>query len=198
MIDVFLNTITKADDNTVRRAMYKLCLTRWGQEPGIFLRYSPCLGVDKVAFQRQRRVDADRLSESDIYVVADDDCLPMRPEPFVEAAVKIMRRHEDFAVISVAPTGHDFERWTPEASYWKVRHTEDVGEEVSVGQIRFCRKGAMKEWPPMLPGVPGYDMIHADTLRKYGFRSGFFKKIFCHHIGRFYSHLWPNPPVEYK
>jgi len=148
---------------------------------------------EAAAFQRERRIIADQEAKSDIYICADDDCLP-ESEPFIQKALAIMGRHPDYGILSLWPSNEHIHPWTPPDEEKPLlvsgvaHHDTEVMEHVSVGGIRFCRKGVMGEWPA-LEGR-GYDGTHCMALRKAGYRAGYFLDILMTHVGKSYSTVW--------
>ena len=145
-------------------------------------------------FQVVRRLDADRSAQSDVYVCSDDDCFPEH-EPFVKKAREIMEEYPQFGIISLWPNNSTLNRWTPEPEEaarvcvdGNVFEDDKVMEHVSVGGIRFCRQGILKEWPELVGKT--YDSQHCQALRDAGYRSGYFKDIKFNHLGRGYSTVW--------
>ena len=142
--------------------------------------------VNKKEFQLARRVIADHLAETDPFVLADDDCLP---EYFGGGdACDIALRHGRFAILSALPRNATIHPWTPTSTIHEVYEDAEVLEHVSVGGIRVCRKGALKDWPPM--DGPGYDAAQAEALRAIGRSVGYFKNLTCEHLGES-STVWP-------
>ena len=134
-------------------------------------------------FQRNRRVEAESRAKGEVYCVADDDCLPRFNT--VDDAARLLRVHPDFAILSAWPENCTINDWTPE-DYSPYR-SGDVAEHVSVGGIRFMRKGAQAEWPPQEGNW--YDRTQADWLRAHGWRVGLLRNIRTLHLGEGYSTL---------
>jgi hypothetical protein len=201
-IDVVLSTAqTQKHPENIRAQMYRLCRARWWAEPGVMLRLLERRFGDRSEFQLKRRIEAEERSKTHIYVLADDDCLLDGMNPIVLKACEIMDRHPQFAILSLWPVNSKLNNWRPSITELEnncvdgsVYEDEEVLEHVSVGGIRFMRKGAMKEWPPMKPGVPYYDSIQCQYLRNNGFRSGYFRDIRMNHLGRNYSSIDPQYP----
>lgn len=179
-----------------RLAMRNLCWMRWRREEKVSYRHISPLSLDipESSFQRERRVHADLHSMGSTFILADDDCLPLSLA-FVERAVDILERHPEFAILSLWPSNCVINRWTSKKPLSQiytlagdVYEDEEVMEHVSVGGIRFCRKGSLQEYPPMLN--KGYDMEHCIALREAGYRVGLFKQIKMNHIGEGYSTVW--------
>lgn len=187
MIDVFYCFIEESD--LLRQGMTHVCLGRWDLVEGARI-----IGVSESkmqcsprAFQRMRRIFADERAKSDVYIVADDDCL-LPPDFNLDECVRIFKE-SGFSTLSLMPSNATIQPWTPE-NYTPV-DTPDVMEHFSAGQVRFCRKGHMETWPPM-EGGPGYDGIHGAQIRKQGGRVGYFKNHKALHLGEGFSTIW-NP-----
>lgn len=155
------------------------------------------IGCDSTSFQRERRIYAD-VNSTDIYLCVDDDCLLASPEPFIEKAVDVLRRHADFGILSVWPSNSELHPWTPGPEELarncvggRVYEDDEVMEHVSVGGIRICRPGLLKDWPLMTGRT--YDSQHCAALRAAGYRSGYIKPhiALMNHLGRNYSQVWP-------
>lgn len=176
----------------LRERMAMTCWERWKSESETrCTTLMPTLETN-YDFQLQRRQMAADLAESDIYVVADDDCLPERPEPFVTNCRLLMERYPEFAVLSLWPSNSVLHPWKADdiPGYEPVLD-EAVLEHVSVGGIRFCRKEAFRDldWPEQ--ELKSYDAQEAAALRKAGFRVGYFRNFYMNHLGRHYSTIWP-------
>ena len=194
-LPVYLNTLCPPSEpeflDTLRLAMFNLCRARWRGEPAADLQVilPEALECPVRDFQKTRRVWAEERTLSLLrpyYVVADDDCLP-QAGPFLEDAIEVMEAHPDFAILSLLPTNAEIHPWRPP---WPKMASEDseVMEHHSVGGIRVCRSGVMKEWPELVR--PGYDQEHCEAIRGAEYRVGFFKKIKMNHLGEGYSSVW--------
>lgn len=186
MIDLFFCSITDSDD--LRAGMAELCQQRWFQVEGVrhWFLDDEYLNCSKEGFQRMRRIHADQVSESDVYIVADDDCL-LPPSFDLDECVRIFKA-SGFSTLSLMPSNCTLNEWTPEK--YVTENTPDVMEHVSAGHIRFCRKGHLKYWPPMETLYPAYDRIHAEGIRKEGGRVGYFRNHKQLHLGEGYSTVW--------
>src|SRR5512137_2289624 len=103
-IDVYLTTAqTKKPVEDIRAAMFKLCRARWWMEKGVMLQIIERRWQDKKEFQRGRRVEAEQRASTDIYVLADDDCLLDGYTPIMLKGCEIMDRHPQFAILSLWP-----------------------------------------------------------------------------------------------
>lgn len=199
---VFISTQTSKHKNGkpntgLRYAMFNLTYHMWMNEKfchPIVMR--PCGSLEKgVPFQRNRRMRADELSHHPIYILSDDDAfvLPNQTEGhIIRDALAIMNRHPEFAILAFWPVGFNLQRWQP-ANY-AVYEDDEVLEHDSVGIVRMCRRGIVKEWPPIGDG-PGYDAIHCQAVRDAGYRVGFMK-LKCLHLGEGTSTVYNNRRLE--
>ncbi len=186
-IDVFFCT---ASTDPIRVAMAATCAERWMAEPGIRMAgLSPVrLGVSLRDFQRSRRMAAHQLAESEIYVLADDDCL-LPDYPVIDLMLGLMARYPHYGMLAPLPSNAPIYEWTPED--YKTANTFEVMEHVSVGNIRFIRKGLRHPWPPM--SGPGYDTEHSLMIRRAGYRVGYARDITETHLGEGLSTIWTRP-----
>lgn len=192
-VEVFFCSVDDSGGETLRGAMAHLCLTRWLEVEGVDVipLSDGILGCSAIGFQRIRRIYADEHSCGDVYIVADDDCL--LPANFsLDECVRIFKASR-FATLSMMPSNATINEWTPQG--YVTENTPDVMEHVSAGNIRFCRKGHLANWPLMGDG-PGYDAIHADAIRKQGGRVGYFRSMRSLHLGEGMSSIWDSQKVD--
>lgn len=179
----------------MREAFAQACLDRWMKEPDCHITVLEAGKGQEAEFQKLRRTEADRASQSPIFVCTDDDCLPDKAEPFVTEARRLMEEYPQFGILSLWPTNSNLNPWTPEPEEAArvcvdgiVYEDAMVMEHVSAGGVRFMRKEILQEWPELIGRT--YDSQHCQALREAGFRSGYFKNYFMNHLGRNYSTVW--------
>ena len=184
MLDLFFCSASKSKH---RHKMANRCMKRWGQEKVRHIAIDPDgLHCSLRDFQSLRRIHADHGAAGEIYIVADDDCL-LLDDVQVEAAVEVMERNPAFAILSLWPSNATIMPWTPGDGYEPIIN-EDVLEHVSVGGVRFCRKGILADWPKQ--GGPGYDAEHCAAIRQAGYRVGYFRKFGMEHLGEGETTVW--------
>lgn len=175
-----------------QRAVFEWWLQLQKTEPGLFVKIRPQYPSNGMfQFQRDRRLEAEQNASTDLYIVADDDCVPDRWSTIVECLELAQNASaaSQFPVLSLWPSNSTLHPWTPEG--YEVYRDKDFEEHVSVGGIRICRKGVVTEpWPPMNDGVRGYDSIQAGHIRNLGYRVGYYKNFLMNHWGRNYSTTW--------
>lgn len=178
--------------NPKREQWLRQCTDAWyemGMEPHVL---TPG-GIDPLAFQRERRLIAERMGGK-FYILADDDCLPLcAPEQeFVQDGFSILKNHPEYAMLAPLPTNENIVEWTPsqQLDKYAVQSDDEVMEHVSIGGIRFCRKGCLKGWPQITKDYPGYDGKQGEALRKAGWRVGYMRNLNFEHLGAGQSTVW--------
>lgn len=183
-MDLFFCTLD--EETPLRAAFAATCLERWRAETVCRWSITPSiLNCTPFEFQRQRRIFAENLARGEIYILADGDCL-LGPESPIPQALSLMAKYPDFGILSLMPENCTIVPWTPE-NYAPIL-TDEVMEHVSVGGIRFCRKGILGDWPAQ--NGPGYDGIHSEAIRKAGFRVGYARNLLYNHLGERFSSVW--------
>lgn len=143
------------------------------------------IDCSKKDFQHLRRKMAEELAESEIYMVADDDCLLMEPD-FVDKGVSILGDNPEFVQLSGFPTNSTIMKWLPED--YITKDGSDIQENQSICGTYFQRKGFMTEFPE--PAGHSYSRVQADWFRERGFRVGLSPRISFNHMGEGYG-TWP-------
>lgn len=197
LIDCFVSTIC-LDHHMERQDVIRKCLPAYAATPGLRLRIldfgstdrqrrwmkeqgfevitsSPFPGLSWYleGSERRRFLFANRLSESPVYVVGDDDCQPVKG--WLEAGLKAMEDYPSFGILALDSEGGV-------SSDRELFHDGRVHETLSCGGIRFIRKGAVKRYCGY-EGEKGYDRKHADCMREAGFKTGFIVGIRRLHLG---------------
>lgn len=151
--------------------------------------------ISNRSFQRERRRFAELSSTTSIYLCSDDDCILSAPPSamLTQHIQRIFDAHPEFAILSALPRNATIQPWTPEG--YVTQESEDVLEVASAGGIRFMRRGAMGDWPPLADGESGYDRIQSDWLRARGMRVGYLRHIGMIHLaeGLEFSTVWRKP-----
>lgn len=182
-MDVFFSFISEPD--TIREKMRDLCFTRWQLEDGITLHTIKGVGPE---FQRQRRIIADTRATSNIYILADDDCLLPNDLNIATKMADKLQQLQKFSIISPRPINANINPWTP-LGYCPVLN-QHLMEHESVGSIRVCRKGHLKDWPEMTPGTRSFDLQHCKAIRDTGMRVGYALDFTHLHLGEGYTTVW--------
>lgn len=140
----------------------------------------PCLslGLDRENFQRERRKQADICATTSIYLMLDDDVLPMQ-ESFIEQGLEIMERHPKFAVIGLRERGVQYLTENGETD-------DEVEERSEAGGIYFIRRGLITNWPRIMADN-NYDFLQAEAARIAGWKVGIFRNLTFNHLGLNFS-----------
>lgn len=208
MIDVFISTCAT---DPIRRRLFQATIERWKCDPLANMKFiltketvvlNPLMFsklksqtefiLDKSVMQRERRILADREAKSDIYIVTDDDCIPLGLD-FIERGVRVMEAHPQHGVLAALNIRSDTLFKNGIAPYCGEFIDDDVWDCHAVGGIRFCRKGAIKEWPASV-SEGSYDMQHHEGLVNAGFRAGYMRNVLFNHLGEGLSTHWPGIP----
>src|SRR6185503_819136 len=128
---------------------------------------------------------ADENATGRFYILTDDDCLPTRDD-IIERGLTELASHPGFAILSAWPENAIINRWTPNG--YMPYEDEGIMEHVSVGGMRFMRRGCLEEWP--LSNGAGYDAEHCKALRDLEFRVGYLRNDKIRHLGEGKSSLW--------
>jgi len=135
-----------------------------------------CYFNDDKPFATQSLELAERLADSDPYIICNDDNLPYGQD-FVIKGLDIMKRYPDYGVISgvvVNGDGSEFELNGPE-----------VKEIHAVGGLVFLRKGLVTEFPALED--PSWDLERHRQVVEKGFKSGYARDLPYLHMGAKFS-----------
>lgn len=182
MIDVFWCTCVNPEDN-IRHHLAQATLARWSADSEVSLRrvcpqYTQA--PNRKIFQGERRWYAEENAQSDIYVVADDDCMPIG-KTFIARGLEQMAKHPEYVCLS----GRIF------GAYSECAQNEVLTEDrLTVGGVYFVRKGGLP-LPPRDKFFDGSEMTH--SARKMGLKLGIMRDVYFNHLGQGLSSVWPVP-----
>lgn len=180
-VDVFLCSCAR---DAIRQGLFAAVYARWGEERGINLKLvtPEVVKCSLLHFQGARRLWAEERSESDIYILAEDDCLPLGRN-FVERGMKVMERHPEFATLSpmLLPFPPQF---TP--------LDDEVATGITSGGINFTRRGLIDK-AVINSRLPWDECAQAEHLKEKGHLVGWMRNVKCNHTGATLSTLWPEP-----
>lgn len=131
-------------------------------------------------FARQSRQTADRLARSPIYVLLDDDHLPIG-KTWLEDGVAELEKRPDFVSLSSWSVNGE----VPDGAGLGV----PIFEAHSTGTPCFVRKGTFVD----LPDAPAreYDLVLSEHLKRRG-KIGFLRRVRHNHLGYGYSQVIPE------
>lgn len=172
MIDVFY---CEYQADHFRDLLAAPCLARWYQmcHP-ILVRPWPWEEVSKEKFQGWRRQFAEDNAKTDLYIIADDDCMPLGAN-FIERAEDVMRRHPEFAVLGAT-------------DYALPYSPDEVTEIGTAGGINVIRRGVIKVGEV----VPWTSAQQREQVYKAGYRVGRMRDVRMNHFGEGFSTVWPK------
>lgn len=132
-----------------------------------------CINIPESPFSTWSLQQAELLSESNPYIICNDDSL-IYGQDFVSKGLSLMERYPDFGIISAMHVnGHGY-------------NTENEVTEVhAVGGLVFLRKGLVTEFPP-LPDSQWDGDRHRQIINK-GYKSGYARDLKYLHIGEHFS-----------
>jgi hypothetical protein len=192
MIDVFISTCA---EEPVRAGMARATIARWLSEKDVRVRIlvfgnpsDAVRGYEKYIehrgglktpgpydnSERERRYLAETMAESPIYVLADDDILPLQRDSTALAA-DILDKHKDFGKICLYTIPDNPVKSEPG---FADRHVFQVH---GCGGVRFIKKGIVQRWAPI--GNEGYDAPHCREFHRMGYKTGNFKYLSGLHMG---------------
>jgi hypothetical protein len=182
-IDVFLCSCALPEDR-IRLGLYAAVRARWELEPDTRLHVvtPEVIGCRRKHFQGLRRLYIESEAVSPVYVMAEDDCMPLGRD-FIKRGVETLNGNKDFSVLSPlllpfppVPMGYQ---------------TPDVFEGITAGGINFTRKGDLKDM-----SVPVNEVFdesgQAEYVRSIGYRSGWMFHVKQNHLGACLSTIWPD------
>lgn len=184
-IDVFLCTLDDPSDK-IRCGLRNAVFSRWGQEFNTnLISVTPIMiGSSNRQFQGQRRIWCEERTESDIYVCAEDDCMPLGRD-FATRGVALMHKYSDYSILTA--------NLLP--GQWEYRnYPEEIIDvpHLGTGGINFIRKGTLRDILPY-DGRFFDEAAQTAAARSHGLRVGIMRDIPTNHLGTGLSTLWPQP-----
>jgi hypothetical protein len=143
-------------------------------------------------FEFERRFEAENRSSTPIYVLSDDDCLPLASPnqtgvEWLAGAVETVERWRAFGCLSAFHDNEPASRWDNEQAIYN----DEVMEHINVGGCRFIWKGLTKTGWREFNGRD-YDCSHAGMLAEQGYKVGYLRNYRTTHLGKYQSEIW-NP-----
>ncbi len=164
--------------------------------------------IDAEGSQRQRHLQAAKRATSDLYIVADDDCVPWadivpwkipdEPETVYEHIARVFAERPHLSMASAYPMPSTLK---DPMQAGNVERDTDCWYVFSTGGVRVVRRGAVVpgELPPMRPQYGrGYDGILCEHLHggrgmhREQPRVAYFRRWCCNHLGYRASVVWPG------
>jgi hypothetical protein len=195
MIDLFISTCA---EEPVRAGMAQATIARWLMEKDVRVHLlvfgdpqEAIRGYERLIIhrgelktpgpydnsERERRYIAETIAKSPIYILADDDILPLQRES-ATVGTQILEKHPDFGKICLFTIPDHPIKSEPG---FGDRHIFEVH---GCGGVRFIRKGIVERWAPI--ANEGYDAPHCREFHRCGFKTAYFKYLTGLHMG--YGH----------
>ena len=148
------------------------CFAMAANEYAIHLGPGNLVGLHADDFARRSRQVADEMARSPIYVVIDDDHLPIGKD-WIHAGVEALERRPEYAMLSA---------WSINGEVHAPAGEDDVFDTVSSGTPCFVRKGTFAG--PLPDGAAAqYDSILSTHLLATRGRLGFLRFVRYNHLG---------------
>lgn len=187
-IDIFLRVfLLNTKDiymNTIRGALSEAVAATWcyQRDGGSKIRLiangkSPSFSGTIVLLENNFHIASKRVAEDKsigpIYIIADDDCLPLGNK-FVERGLRIINSHPEYGILtatSVCDGPYPGDN----------KNLPDVVDMHAVGGIAFVRKGILKEFKDCEPSH--IDGMICDEMNSNGFKTGIMPHLRFNHLG---------------
>jgi len=133
--------------------------------------------LERDNFQARSRIVADSMARSQVYVLIDDDHLPIGKD-WIQRGVSTLLQNPDYAMLSA---------WSINGEVRDPGGEGDIFETQSAGTPCFVRKGTFEQVP--YGPADSYDSKLSDHLRGTIGRIGFLRNVRFNHLGCGYSQV---------
>lgn len=183
-IDVFIRNV-KGD--ILRQNLYKACVEAWGLDPIAQINTVDLYGPTTLdSFHWNFRVFSEMNSNTDPYVISDDDILPLGAD-WISKAIAVAERHPDYAILVANQVNHSA-RIKPQG--YEVQPREMCGSPALV------RKG-MIDWSKLSGPGRDEDAIIGAYCKEHELKIGTMVEIDVNHIGMGFSTMNPDYWLKY-
>lgn len=197
-VDVFVRSYCEFEPkdhwaSVLRRGMRMATLARWHMFPkdevrltvlhsSSFREFESCFEADYISLygptmHMDAKKAAERLAHSEVYVVADDDCLPIGRQ-FVSEGIAAMLNWEKYGILTA--TSIDDAALIERGLY-----VPPPLERHAVGGVAFIRKGILADFDKCAPDQ--VDGTICDEFKRRGWKSGVMPWVKFNHLGAHYS-----------
>lgn len=178
MIDVFVRRWVPVDPKrqAMRSAMFVLALVRWGMQADANVQHVVEVHGDPQFHMRAKRW-AEEHATSDVYVVADDDCLILGKQ-FVSRGVKTLLQHADYGLLAAASVIEDGDLVYSSSVSFTRPH---VVERHAVGGVAFVRRGILKRFDACPANLT--DETICNEITGAGYKVGVMPGVKFNHLG---------------
>ena len=191
-VDVFVRVFAISDGSLrgdLRWGLTQSTIARWLMQKDINLTLL-CAGaiiriegaesvlLSEEKFHMNSKREAERRAHMPIYVIADDDCLPLGSN-FIHRGATILNEQEDYGLVSATSIC--------DGPYPEGRggQTADIEEMHSVGGICFVRKGLLSQFHDL--GADRVDESICSEVKRLGYKTGVLTRVRMNHIGSGFS-----------
>jgi hypothetical protein len=174
MTDVFM--MNYFGENAIRHFMARVCHERWRIEDCNFMFAVPGNPRD---FHSTGKKECEQAASTEIYVVADNDCLILGKD-WVNRGRALVDRHPEYGLLAAA---NICEGEFASGTNWQTE--DEVVERTMVGGIVFVRKGILTDFPMCEPME--VDRVICDEIRSKGYKTGIMPQLRFNHLGAGYS-----------
>jgi hypothetical protein len=160
-------------DHPIRKGMQMSCIWRWKMQEDANVIYINPAGIRNLGpFHIARKHAAERLTSSPIYVVADDDALPIGSS-FVRDGVRILGEHPEYGMASARSI-----------SDGPIYPNEEIVES-QCGGIVFVKKGILLDFEEC--DADKVDDTICREMNRRGYKTGVMPSVRFNHLGAGYS-----------
>lgn len=160
----------------IRTGMALTCIARWKKQEGINLHL--IYPTDSSAFHMDSKRIAEEQATTDIYVIADDDCLIIG-KYFIEGGLYAMGKHPHHGILTPVSISDGTWQESPKEINPTVVTTH------SVGGVAFVRKGILSEFNACEPNQ--VDTFICEEMERKGYKCGVMPGLKFNHLGAWYS-----------
>lgn len=188
MIDTFLRVFLPSD-NYIRSGFAMSCEGRWRMDEDASLTvlraytvpHDMFMSVDPQGYHFKSKQKAEELATTEIYIVADDDCLVIGKE-FAKTGVEIMKRHPEYGILT--PTSICDGPYPSDLAPG-YKNLPEVMNMHAVGGVCFIRKGILTEFRDC--PAQKIDHVICDQFQAKGYKSGVMPHLRYNHLGYEFS-----------
>lgn len=192
-IDVFVRVFTDPQGGlkgSLRWGMSIATMARWRMQEDANLTVlsanalieplKSCVVMPPENFHIESKREAERRATTDIYIVSDDDCLPIGRD-FIESGVEALEARPNYGLVGASSI---CDGMFPAGC---ARPSERIYETHSAGGIAFVRRGVID--PEKLPDCEEdqVDAVVCAHVQKRGFKVGLLPQVLFNHLGCGYS-----------
>ena len=179
MVDVFFRAFI-GSGGVLRYGLSIACHARWKMQADARVE---CIYGMESDFHVTSKREAERRATTDIYVIADDDCLILGKN-FISDGVFAMERFKEYGLLTATSIS--------DGEFQESRMYPPPIERHAVGGVVFVRRGILKDFD--IPDAAHTDGAICDEMKRRGYKTGVLPWVRMNHLGAGYSltspHCW--------